>query len=225
MKGRLFTRVFDHHTFACYFAAIALMLFLVGGHRSPLLFFMGFSAQDGAGGLDIMRTMEWNLCVLPPVSASILFLMPELGALSTYTIVRSKNIRRWWLMRLAAVVVINYVFFLFALGPTVPHFWRRAVVGRMVHSCGSVSTAHYTSLIPLCWRYDPVYQPSNHHLLSFGRVWSVSSRNGLPTSQLISSTLLGHGAGNGRQLQFCGGGQCVSVDRAEPWHYILAESA
>lgn len=115
MKGRLFTRVFDHHTFACYFAAIALMLFLVGGHRSPLLFFMGFSAQDGAGGLDIMRTMEWNLCVLPPVSASILFLMPELGALSTYTIVRSKNIRRWWLMRLAAVVVINYVFFLFAL--------------------------------------------------------------------------------------------------------------
>ena len=46
MKGRLFTRVFDHHTFACYFAAIALMLFLVGGHRSPLLFFMGFSAQD-----------------------------------------------------------------------------------------------------------------------------------------------------------------------------------
>ena len=38
MKGRLFTRVFDHHTFACYFAAIALMLFLVGGHRSPLLF-------------------------------------------------------------------------------------------------------------------------------------------------------------------------------------------
>lgn len=61
--------------------------------------------------------------------------------------------------------------------------------------------------------------------LSFGRVWSVSSRNGLPTSQLISSTLLGHGAGNGRPLQFCGGGQCVSVDRAEPWHYILAESA
>lgn len=115
MKERLFTRVFDYHTFACYFAAIALMLFLVGGHRSPLLFFMGFSAQDGAGGLDIMRTMEWNLCVLPPVSASILFLMPELGALSTYTIVRSKNIRRWWLMRLAAVVVINYVFFLFAL--------------------------------------------------------------------------------------------------------------
>lgn len=41
--------------------------------------------------------------------------MPELGALSTYTIVRSKNIRHWWLMRLAAVVVINYVFFLFAL--------------------------------------------------------------------------------------------------------------
>jgi len=113
MKGRLFTRVFDHHTFACYFAAIALMLFLVGGHRSPLLFFMGFSAQDGAGGLDIMRTMEWNLCVLPPVSASILFLMPELGALSTYTIVRSKNIRRWWLMRLAAEVGIYYVFFFF----------------------------------------------------------------------------------------------------------------
>lgn len=115
--------------------------------------------------------------------------------------------------------------FSFCTGPTVPHFWRRAVVGRMVHSCGSVSTAHHTSLIPLCWRYDPVYQPSNHHLLSFGRVWSVSSRNGLPTSQLISSTLLGHGAGNGRPLQFCGGGQCVSVDRAEPWHYILAESA
>lgn len=29
----------------------------------------------------------------------------------------------------------------------------------------------------------------------------------------------------GDSFQFCGGGQCVSVDRAEPWHYILAESA
>ncbi len=115
MKGRLFTRVFDRHTLACYLAAIALMLFLVGGHRSPLSFFMGFSAQDGAGGLDILRAMEWNLCVLPPISASLLFLMPELGTLSTYTIVRSKNIRHWWLIRLAAVVVINYVFFLFSL--------------------------------------------------------------------------------------------------------------
>ena len=115
MKGRLFTRVFDLHTLTCYLTAIALMLFLVGGHRSPLSFFMGFSAQDGVGGLDILKTMEWNLCVLPPVSASLLFLMPELGTLSTYTILRSKNIRSWWLMRLAAVVVINYVFFLFAL--------------------------------------------------------------------------------------------------------------
>ena len=111
MKGRLFTRVFDLHTLTCYLTAIALMLFLVGGHRSPLSFFMGFSAQDGVGGLDILKTMEWNLCVLPPVSASLLFLMPELGTLSTYTILRSKNIRSWWLMRLAAVVVINYVFF------------------------------------------------------------------------------------------------------------------
>lgn len=115
MKGRLFTRIFDRHTLTCYLTAIALMLFLVRGHRSPLSFFMGFSAQDGAGGLDILKTMEWNLCVLPPVSASLLFLMPELGTLSTYTILRSKNIRSWWLMRLAAVVVINYVFFLFAL--------------------------------------------------------------------------------------------------------------
>lgn len=115
MKGSLLTRVFDRHTCTCYFAAITLMLILAGGHRSPLLFFMGFSAQDGAGGLDILKTMEWNLCVLSPVSASILFLMPELGALSTYTIVRSKNIRRWWLMRLAAIVAINYAFFVFAL--------------------------------------------------------------------------------------------------------------
>lgn len=115
MKGRLFTRVFDRHTLTCYLAAIALMLFLVDGHRSPLSFFLGFSAQDGAGGLDILKAMEWNLCVLPPISASLLFLMPELGTLSTYTVLRSKNIRRWWLMRLAPVVVINYVFFLFAL--------------------------------------------------------------------------------------------------------------
>lgn len=115
MKGRLFTRVFDRHTLTCYLAAIAIMVFLVGGHRSPLSFFMGFSAQDGAGGLDILKTMEWNLCVLPPVSASLLFLMPELGTLSTYTVLRSKNIRSWWLMRLVAVVAINYVFFLLAL--------------------------------------------------------------------------------------------------------------
>ena len=65
MKGRLFTRVFDLHTLTCYLTAIALMLFLVGGHRSPLSFFMGFSAQDGAGGLDILKTMEWIPSCVP----------------------------------------------------------------------------------------------------------------------------------------------------------------
>ena len=114
MKLRLFTRVFDRYTIFCYLAAIALMLFISGTQRSPLSLFIGFSAQNSAGGLDILKTMEWNLCILPPISASVLFLMPELGVLSTYTIVRSKNIGRWWMMRMTAVIVINYTFFLFA---------------------------------------------------------------------------------------------------------------
>lgn len=115
MRRHLLTRILGHYTLLCYLASVILMCFLAGGHRAPLLFFLGFSPGHGVGGLDLIKTMEWNLCVLPPVSASILFLIPELGTLSTYTILRSKTISRWWLMRLAGIVIINYAFFFFAL--------------------------------------------------------------------------------------------------------------
>lgn len=58
MKLRLFTRVFDRYTIFCYLAAIALMLFISGTQRSPLSLFLGFSAQNSAGGLDILKL--WN---------------------------------------------------------------------------------------------------------------------------------------------------------------------
>ncbi len=117
MKKNLLLRIFDRHTLACYFGALALMLFLAGGKLSSLSFFLGFAPEKNSfSGLDILKAMEWNLCVLPPVAASMLFLMPELGLLSTYTIMRSKNICRWWLMRLTAVIIINYVFFFFVSG-------------------------------------------------------------------------------------------------------------
>lgn len=115
MKGHLFIRIFNRHTLVCYLSTITLIFFLAGGQRSPCSFFLGFSALDSAGGLNLLKIMEWNLCVLAPVSASLLFLMPEMGPLSTYTILRTKTIRHWWIMRLAAVVAINYVFSLIGL--------------------------------------------------------------------------------------------------------------
>ena len=41
--------------------------------------------------MDIIGIIRWNLCVLPPIAASILFMDMEMGVLQIYTMIRSEN--------------------------------------------------------------------------------------------------------------------------------------
>lgn len=114
MRWHLLRRIFNRHTIICYITAVCLMLILVGERDSAITFFQGFSVSNGMGRLDLLKVMEWNLCILPPISASLLFVIQELGVLSSYTVLRTRTIRFWWMVRFAAVIIINYVFFFFS---------------------------------------------------------------------------------------------------------------
>ena len=216
MKGRLFTRVFDRHTLTCYLTAIALMLFLVGGHRSPLLFFLGVGHSENYG-------MEF-MCPSARLGKPS---FPDARAWNTKHLYRLTFQEHTQLVADAAGCCGHNKLCIFSLctDHTVPDSWLGFVVGKMVYSSGAVPTAHHTSLSSLCWWYDSVCKSGSNHSLSFSRVWSVSCWNGLSTSQLISPTLLGYGTGNGQQFRSCGGNQLVSVDSAEPWHRVLAGPA
>lgn len=102
-------------TLICYCVAVCLILFLATDQTSPEEFFAGFSAQSSMGRLNLVMAMKWNLCTLPPVSASILFMKSELGVFSTYTVLRTSSMIRWYLARFLAIVVANITFLFLAL--------------------------------------------------------------------------------------------------------------
>ena len=114
MRKHLLLRPFDRYSLCCYFGAVALILFLAEGQNVPTILFQGFSVVNGTGGLDLLSAMLWNLCVLPPVSASILYIIHEFEVLFFYTVLRSKSILRWWLVRFASIVFLNYAFYCLA---------------------------------------------------------------------------------------------------------------
>lgn len=113
MRKHLLLRPFDRYTLCCYFGAVALILFLAEGQNVPTILFQGFSVVNGTGGLDLLSAMLWNLCVLPPVSVSILYIIHEFEVLFFYTVLRSKSILHWWLARFTAIVFLNYAFYCF----------------------------------------------------------------------------------------------------------------
>lgn len=114
MKIHLLLRPFDRYTVSCYLGAVALMLFLSIGQDAPPSLFQGFAAAGGMGGVDLLGTMLWNLCVLPPVSACILYMLHEFETLFPYTILRSRTLYRWWMLRFAVILFLNYAFYFFA---------------------------------------------------------------------------------------------------------------
>lgn len=108
-------QILCRRTLISYGVAVGLMLVLAAAQASPEEFFAGFSAQSSMGRLDFVEAMKWNLCTLPPVSASILFMESELGVFSTYTVLRIRSMSCWYLVRFLAIAIANVAFFLLAL--------------------------------------------------------------------------------------------------------------
>lgn len=110
MSRAVITRIINWRTMTAYLAMFLLLVITAPKSASTVGLLGGFSAVGGMGRLNILGIMRWNLCVLPPVAVSILFMSSELGPLSIYTVMRATSIKTWYLVRICAVVVANLIY-------------------------------------------------------------------------------------------------------------------
>jgi len=110
MSRAVITRIINWRTMAVYLAMFLLLMITAPKSVSTVGLLGGFSAVGGMGRLNILGIMRWNLCVLPPVTVSILFISSELGPLSTYTVIRATSIKKWYSVRLCAVILANLLY-------------------------------------------------------------------------------------------------------------------
>lgn len=106
----IITRIISWRTIATYIAVFLLLIITAPKGVSITELLGGFSAIGGMRQLNILGIMRWNLCVLPPVAVSILFMSSELGPLSAYTVIRAARIKTWYLVRSCAVIFINLIY-------------------------------------------------------------------------------------------------------------------
>ena len=112
MTGKTVARIFDFRTIILYLIAYLLLFATAAGKTSMVDLFGGFSACQNRGMLNVFAIMRWNLCVLPPVAASVLYMVSELGAFSRYSVLRYKTLKHWYFVRIAAVVAVNLAYLL-----------------------------------------------------------------------------------------------------------------
>lgn len=110
MSRAVITRIINWRTMTAYLAMFLLLVITAPKSVSAVGLLGGFSAVGGMGRLNILGIMRWNLCVLPPVAVSILFMSSELGPLSIYTVMRATSIKTWYLVRICAVVLANLIY-------------------------------------------------------------------------------------------------------------------
>lgn len=112
---KVISRILDRRAIMIYFAAWLLFFSVTPGQKGAMDILGGFSPQESRG-LDIMGIMRWNLCVLPPVAVSILFMDVEMGVLRVYTMVRSENVKKWFLPRFMSIAAANLAYLLLFVG-------------------------------------------------------------------------------------------------------------
>ncbi len=112
---KIISRILDRRAITIYFAAWLLFFTVMPGQKGAMDLLGGFSPQESRG-LDILGIMRWNLCVLPPVAVSILFMDVEMGVLRVYTMVRSGSVGKWYLPRFIGIVAANLVYLLLFVG-------------------------------------------------------------------------------------------------------------
>ncbi|MCM1468810.1 MAG: hypothetical protein NC086_11730 [Alistipes sp.] len=115
MNIKIINRILNGRTIIMY-AAVMILLIAVTPEKGAMDILAGFSPQGGRG-LDMIGIIRWNLCVLPPVAASILFMDLEMGVLRIYTMIRSENVKKWFTRRFMGIVTANlsYLFLFVAV--------------------------------------------------------------------------------------------------------------
>lgn len=111
MSRKMICRILSSRGLAMYLIAYVLLLITTG--RASVVDILGGFSPERSFGLNVLGIMRWNLGVLPPVIIGILFMSSELGKLSCYTVIRSKSINRWFLLRYTCIVLADVVYLLF----------------------------------------------------------------------------------------------------------------
>lgn len=116
MNRRIINRILNKRVIVMYAIAFLLLLAVTPEPKSVMDILGGFSSQERKG-LNIIGIMRWNLCVMSPIMVSILFMDMEMGTLRVYTMIRAKNMKRWFQSRLISIAVSNLIYlFLFVRG-------------------------------------------------------------------------------------------------------------
>lgn len=115
MNTKIICRVLDRRALIIYFAACILLFVVTPGQRGVMDILGGFSPQEHRG-LDVLWIMRWNLCALPPVAASILFMDTEMGVFRVYTMIRAKSMKKWFLPRFVGIATANLAYLLLLMG-------------------------------------------------------------------------------------------------------------
>lgn len=144
MEGNVIRRILNRRTLAAYFGVSLLLTVITKGAGSAADILGGFVPVQG-GRLNVLEIMRWNLGVLAPVVASILFMDEELGTLRYFTLPRSKSVGSWCRLRFIAVGVANLVYLLVAQAVSAIYAmvrigWGRShvnVVGDIANATGS----------------------------------------------------------------------------------------
>lgn len=111
MNRKILNRILNKRAILIYLAAFLLLFTVTSGQKDILNILGGFSPQESRG-LDMIGIMRWNLCVLPPVAVSILFMDVEMGVFRFYTMIRAKTVKQWFFVRFTGIAAANLLYLL-----------------------------------------------------------------------------------------------------------------
>lgn len=101
---KMIKRILGMPVLIIYFGTYFL-LYAVFPEAGNVMELLGGISPQGGQGLHILGIMRWDICILPPVAAGILFMDSELGPLRIYTMVREKKADIWILRRFCSIFV------------------------------------------------------------------------------------------------------------------------
>lgn len=109
MSWKMIKRILSPVMLGIYFGMCCLLIITAEG-TAGVSIWGGFSPKNGSG-LNIEDIIRWNLCVMPPAIVCNLFMIPEIGKLNTFTMLREKSVQKWFFRRYftAVLAVLFYI--------------------------------------------------------------------------------------------------------------------
>lgn len=129
-----------------FYFCICFLLIATDSQNAGVLIWGGFSPTGGMG-LNIIAIIRWNLCVMPPVIACNLFMVPEIGKFSSFTMLRERSVQRWFFKRYFTVVLTALSYIAVVLIITTVFGLNKGVLEKSILRFGYIFLVHILLLI------------------------------------------------------------------------------